>query len=363
MPDGLFTPGLLGDIAMANRIVMAPMTRNRAGGDGVPTPLMGDYYAQRASAGLIVTEAIQVSQQGQSYPATPGLHSPEQVAAWRAIVSQVHEAGGRIVAQLCHAGRISHSSLQPGGALPVGPSPVAAQGHCYDADWRKQPFETPHALDPSGLQATAQDFAAAARNALEAGFDGIEIHAGNGYLIDQFLRDGSNRRTDDYGGSPRNRGRLLCEVVEAVAGGVPHGRLGVRFSPWNDYNDMHDSAPRTLFPEVAAALAPFGLAYVHVVEPAGIPDPIAGEIARAAKASLIVNGGYLAENAERIVASGEAQAVSFAKPFIANPDLAARFRRGAPLAEADQGSIYGGGAKGYTDYQPLDRMASASDKA
>ncbi|WP_436637920.1 alkene reductase [Microbaculum sp. FT89] len=349
-PRPLFEPVAFGDLTLPNRVVMAPMTRNRAGPGNAPGPLTATYYAQRASAGLIVTEATQVSPHGQSYPATPGLHAQDQIEGWRAVVDAVHAAGGRIVAQLCHGGRISHPAFQPGGARPVAPSAIAPAGHIYGPDWSKRAYEVPVALDRLGIEAIVRDFATAAANARAAGFDGIEIHAGNGYLVDQFLRDGSNRRDDAYGGPPERRARFLAEVVEAVADRVGGARLGVRFSPWNGYNDMADSAPERLFPIAGKSVAPFGLAYVHVVEPVGTATSIARRIADAAATKLIVNGGYDAATAACAVGSGDADAVAFAKPFIANPDLAARIAAGRPFAEADKATIYGGGARGYTDY-------------
>lgn len=347
----LAAPLVLGAIALANRVAMAPMTRNRAGAGGVPTALTADYYAQRAGAGLIVTEAIQVEPAGQGYPDTPGLHAPAQAAGWRGVTEAVHAAGGRIVAQLCHVGRVSHPVYQPGGRRPVAPSAIAPAGAAYGPDWRKLPFETPDALDAAGIAGVVAAFAAAAGNAIGAGFDGVEIHAGNGYLIDQFLRDGSNRRDDGYGGPPAARARLLVEVAGAVVAAVGGGgRVGVRFSPWNPYNDMADGDPPATFGAAAAALEPLRLAYLHVVEPETGPVRIARPLADAAGCALILNGGYDPDAAAAAVAEGRADAVSFGKPFIANPDLPARIARGLALAVPDPKTIYGGGATGYVDY-------------
>jgi len=349
----LFDPVTLGALMLPSRIVMAPMTRNRAGPGNAPGPYAATYYSQRASAGLIVTEAIQVSADGQGYPATPGMHTQEQTEGWRGVVDAVHSAGGRIVAQLYHVGRISHPVFQPGGGLPVAPSAIRPAGDCYGPDWKKLAFETPAELDQDGIDRIVGQFGAAAANARAAGFDGVEIHAGNGYLVDQFLRDGSNRRADGYGGSPENRARFLAEVVAAVTGAWDGGdRVGVRVSPWNAYNDMSDSAPERLFPVAGRAVAPFGLAYVHVIEPVGTPAPVARKIADAARTRLIVNSGYNGRTAEAAIASGQADAVSFAKHFIANPDLPARLKARLPIADPDRATIYGGGETGYTDYLP-----------
>lgn len=351
----LFEPITLGAIACPNRIVMAPMTRNRSGPGGVPTALAATYYAQRAGAGLIVTESVQVEPAGQGYPATPGLHDEAQVAGWRGVTEAVHAAGGRIVAQLCHAGRISHPVYQPGGAKPVAPSAIAPAGSAYGPDWRKLPFEVPRALDPEGIAAVIAAFAEAAGHAMRAGFDGVEIHAGNGYLIDQFIRDGSNRRDDRYGGSALNRARFLLEITAAVVDrlGEP-GRVGVRVSPWNGYNDMADSDPPATFAVAAARLRESAIAYLHVVEPADAPARIARALADAAGCALILNGGYGADGGAAALVDGRADAVSFGKPFIANPDLPARIARGLPLAEANAKTIYGGGAEGYVDYPAVE---------
>ncbi len=279
-------------MTLLNRIVMAPMTRNRAQPGNVAGLNAATYYAQRASAGLIVTESIQVSPAGQSYPATPGLHSEEQTKGWRTTVRSVHAAGGLIIAQLCHGGRISHPLIQPGGATPLAPSAIKPEGQIFGPDWKKHDFVKPEALDEAGITAIVADFAAAAENARTAGFDGVEIHAGNGYLIDQFLCEGSNRRDDGYGGPPENRVRFLAEVAEAVSNVMGADRTGVRVSPWNAFNDMSDSAPEKLFPVAGKALARFGLAYLHVIEPVGTKKPLARKISDAARTRLIVNSGY-----------------------------------------------------------------------
>ena len=358
-PD-LFTPIQLGALALPNRVVMAPMTRNRAGAGNLPGALAAEYYRQRASAGLIVTEATQVSPQGVGYPGTPGIHSDDQVTGWRRVTDAVHAAGGRIFLQLWHVGRISHPSLQPDGVLPVAPSAIAAKGDAFTASG-PQPFVTPRALETAEIPGIVAQFENGARHALEAGFDGIEIHGANGYLVDQFLRDGTNRRTDRYGGSLENRARFLLEVAEAVAGVWGANRVGVRISPRSDFNDMHDSDPASTFGYAAQALAPLGLAYLHVVEPVGDAAPLAPALKAAFGGPLMVNGAYTRPLAEAALARGEADLVSFGASFLANPDLPLRLARNAPLNAPDPTTFYGGDARGYTDYPALeDALALAS---
>jgi N-ethylmaleimide reductase len=351
----LFTPFQLGPLLLPNRVVMAPMTRNRAGAGNVPTALNAEYYEQRASAGLIVTEATQVSPQGVGYPGTPGIHTDAQVEGWRRVTDAVHRAGGRIFLQLWHVGRISHPSLQPGGALPVAPSVIAAEGQAFTTSGL-QPFVVPRSLETGEIPDVVAQFGAGARHALAADFDGVELHAANGYLIDQFLRDGTNRRTDRYGGSLENRARFLLEVVEAVTAVWGPERVGVRLSPWSDFNSMHDGDPPATFGYVARALAPFGLAYLHVVEPIGVPagaEPLAAHLKAAFGGALMVNGGYTKSLAEAALARGEADLVSFAASFLANPDLPVRLARNAPLNAPDPATFYGGDHHGYTDYPVL----------
>ncbi|HEX4963182.1 MAG TPA: alkene reductase [Thermoanaerobaculia bacterium] len=351
----LLTPVKLGPYTLRNRAVMAPMTRNRAQEAQVPAPYSATYYAQRASAGLIVTEGSQVSPQGIGYPNTPGIHSEEQVAAWKKVTSAVHERGGRIFLQLWHVGRISHPSLQPGGALPVAPSAVAAEGTVFTYTG-PQPFVTPRALEIDEIPGIVEQFAHGARQALEAGFDGVELHGANGYLIDQFLRDGTNHRTDAYGGSLENRVRFLVEVVAAVVGVWGADRVGVRLSPTGTFNTMSDSDPVATFSHAAQALDRFGLAYLHVVEPVSGPmaTPGAPEVAPAIRqvfhGPLILNGGYDLATADAAIAAGQADLISFGQPFLANPDLPERFAEGAPLNAPDYATFYMGGEKGYTDY-------------
>jgi N-ethylmaleimide reductase len=356
-PD-LFSPFQLGPLSLPNRTVMAPMTRNRAGPGNVPGPLNATYYAQRASAGLIVSEATQVSPQGLGYPGTPGIHSAEQVAGWRLVTDAVHRAGGRIFLQLWHVGRISHPSLQPGGALPVAPSAIAPSGQAWTLDGMK-PYVTPHALEAAEIAEIVEDFRRGARNARQAAFDGVELHGANGYLVDQFLRDGANRRSDGYGGSAQNRTRFLVEVTEAIVGEWGGARVGVRLSPTNPFNDMADSNPAATFAAAAGALERFGLAYLHIVEPAAGDPVTAGEVPdlkffrKIWRGALIGNKGYDLARANAVIRGGTADLVSFATLFLANPDLPERFRRGGPFNPPERKTFYGGSAAGYTDYPPL----------
>jgi N-ethylmaleimide reductase len=354
----IFSPLRLGPLQLPNRIVMAPMTRNRAGRGNAPGPLNATYYAQRASAGLIISEATQISPQGLGYPGTPGIHSPEQIAAWKGVTDAVHAAGGRMFLQLWHVGRISHPSLQPDGALPVAPSAIAPVGQAMTEDGMK-PFVTPRALDTSEIAGIVEDYRHGARNARAAGFDGVELHGANGYLIDQFLRDGANRRSDRYGGDALNRARFLIEIAEAVVGEWGAERVGVRLSPTNPFNDMRDSNPAATFATAVGELNRFGLAYLHVVEPAaGDPVP-AGEMPdirffrKLWRSALIGNKGYDLARANAAIRDGWADLVSFAVLFLANPDLPIRFRRGGPFNPPDRKTFYGGAAAGYTDYPPV----------
>lgn len=357
-PIDLFTSIELGGYTLPNRLVMAPLTRNRAGAGNVPTPLNATYYGQRASAGLIISEASQVSPQGIGYPGTPGIHNRDQVEGWKRVTQAVHDKGGRIFLQLWHVGRISHPSLQPGGALPVAPSAIRPAGEAITAGGL-QPFVTPRALDTDEIGGIVEQYRAAAVNGLAAGFDGIEIHAANGYLIDQFLRDGTNRRTDRYGGSPENRARFLLEVTDAVVGVWGGRRVGVRFSPVGKFNDMADSDPQRLFEYAARALNPFGLAYLHGVEmDADGRNFDFRSLRRAFRGLYIANTGYTREKAGAALAAGDADLVAFGTLFIANPDLPARFRQGAPLNVPDQATFYGGDSRGYIDYPFLETQAA-----
>ena len=359
MSIDLFSPFRLGPLQLPNRVVMAPMTRNRAGPGNAPTALNAAYYAQRAGAGLIVAEASQVSPQGLGYPATPGIHSAEQVAGWRTVTDAVHAAGGRIFLQLWHVGRISHPTLQPDGALPVAPSALAPAGQAWTLDGMK-PYVTPRALDTAELPGIVAQFRAGAANAKAAGFDGVEVHAAHGYLLDQFLRDSTNRRTDSYGGAASSRVRLLIEVMAAVAGEWGAARVGVHLSPTNlAFNDIADSDPAATFATVVRALDRLGLAYLHLVEP-GPADPVGADPRLDAaffrpwwRSALIANKGYDRERANAVLRDGAADLVSFATLYLANPDLDERLRRGGPFNAPDRKTFYGGAAKGYTDYPAL----------
>ncbi|MCU0762825.1 MAG: alkene reductase [Hydrogenophaga sp.] len=362
----LFDPVTVGDLHLANRVVMAPLTRNRAPG-AVPTPLMATYYQQRASAGLLITEATPVSHQGQGYADVPGLYTPEQIAGWQGVTRAVHEAGGKIVVQLWHVGRVSHTSLQPGGAAPVAPSALAANTKTVlIVDGVPTFVETsmPRALELAELPALVQTYRQAALNAIEAGFDGVEIHAANGYLIDQFLKTGSNHRTDAYGGAIENRTRLLLEVVKAVTDAIGGGRTGIRLSPVTPANDVIDADPQPLFDYVVRQLAPFGLAYVHLIEgatggPRELPDrPFDYTALRASYRSAGGQGAWMVNNGYDLALAGQAleagaDLVAFGRPFIANPDLVARLKQGGPFNTPDRATFYGGGAAGYTDYATL----------
>jgi N-ethylmaleimide reductase len=361
----LLSPVRIGELELRNRVLMAPMTRNRAGEGNVPTALNAAYYAQRASAGLIVTEATQVSPQGVGYPGTPGIHSDAQVDGWRGVTRAVHDRGGRIFLQLWHVGRISHPDLQPGGALPVAPSAIAAAGNAMTPSGPK-PFVTPRALATEEIEGVVRQFADGARRAREAGFDGVEIHGANGYLVDQFLRSATNQRTDLYGGSLANRARFLLAVTAAVREVWGPGRVGVRLSPTSSFNDMHDADPEATFTYAAEALDGLGLAYLHVTEmrPAAPEVPlVTPAMRRSFRGSLIINGGFDRDTAEAALRQGEGDAVAFATKFLANPDLPERFVAGAPLNTANRATMYGGGAEGYTDYPALDGLSGGAATA
>jgi len=360
----LLTPLQVGAIHTANRIFMAPLTRMRAIEHDVPNPLAVEYYAQRASAGLIISEATQISPLGKGYPGTPGIYSPEQTAAWKQIVQAVHAKGGKMVAQLWHVGRVSHSSLHPEQGLPVAPSAIAPEGQTFTATWQQVPYETPRAMTLKDIAALLEEFRCAAQNAVAAGFDGVEVHAANGYLLDQFLQDQSNQRTDEYGGSIQNRARLLEQVLDVVCQVLPANRVGVRLSPYGTFNSVGDSDPIALFSHVVSLLNQRQLAYVHLIEPrattAGGNDhldenaPCTSELFRPLfKGALISAGGYTADDGEAAVIAGRADAIAYGRLFISNPDLPKRFASAAALNPYDRGTFYGGGAAGYTDYPTL----------
>ena len=357
-PTKLFDSYKLGPITLPNRLVMAPLTRNRAVPPGmVPSPLASDYYGQRASAGLLITEASQVSQQGQGYQDTPGIYSKEQVAGWRKVTDRVHERGGRIFLQAWHVGRISHTSLQPGGGAPVAPSAIRAKGKTFVGGTFADVSE-PRALALDEIPGIIESFKRATANVLEAGFDGIEVHAANGYLLDQFARDGTNKRTDAYGGSIENRAKLMLEISKVVAAEAGPERTGIRISPVTPANDISDSDPQALFDYIVDQLNAMKLVYIHVIEGAtGGARDIAPFDYRALrnrfKGAYIANNGYDFELATKVLAADEADLIAFGKPFISNPDLVERLKRGAPLNPPDKATFYGGGAKGYTDYPAL----------
>ncbi|MGB6116671.1 MAG: alkene reductase [Mesorhizobium sp.] len=364
----LFDPIVVGELTLPNRLALAPLTRNRSP-QAVPGPHAVEYYRQRASAGLLITEATAITQQGQGYSDVPGLYGADQLAGWRKVTDAVHGAGGRIVTQLWHVGRVSHNVLQPNGGKPVAPSALAAKSRTFliNADGTSgfAPTSEPRALERDEIAGIVEDYRRAVRAAVdEAGFDGVEIHAANGYLIDQFLRSGSNKREDEYGGSVENRARLLFEVVDAIVAEIGGGRTGIRLSPVTPANDASDPVPQPLFDHVARGLASRGLAYIHIIEGAtgGARDHQQGDkpfdwaAFKAAyrdaggKGAWMVNNGYDKALAEEAVASGRADIVAFGKLYIANPDLVERFRADAPLNAPDNKTFYGGGAEGYIDY-------------
>jgi N-ethylmaleimide reductase len=350
-PNALFSPYRLGELALANRLVMSPMTRSRALDGNVPHPLAATYYAQRASAGLIVTEATQVSPQGVGYIRTPGIHSAAQVVGWKAIAEAVHRQGGKIFAQLWHVGRVSHPDFH-GGALPVAPSALPVEGEAFTTRGRTK-LVTPRALATDEIPGIVAQFRTAAENAKAADFDGVELHGANGYLLDQFLRDGANRRTDAYGGSLENRVRFPLEVVDAVTSVWGPQRVGYKLSPQFSGYSMSDSDPVATFSFIAAELSRRGLLYLHVTEPVGATKRVTPILRGIFNGSLIVNGGYDAESGNAAISRGEADLVAFGVPFLANPDLPARYRRRAALNAPDQATFYAGEEKGYIDYPAL----------
>src|ERR1700748_1285703 len=350
----LLEPFKLGPITLPNRFAMAPLTRNRALEGLVPNPLAAEYYGQRASAGLLGSEATQVSQQGQGYQDTPGIYSREQVEAWRKVTDRVHERGGHIFIQLWHVGRISHTSLQPGGGAPVAPSAIRARTKTFVGGTFADVSE-PRALELSEIPDIIDAFRKGAANAIAAGFDGVEIHGANGYLLDQFAKDGTNKRTDAYGGSIENRAKLMLEVSKAVVAEVGAERTGIRISPVTPANDVSDSNPQPLFDHIVDHLNALKLVYIHVIEGAtgGPRDNAPFDYAALRKrfaGAYIANNGYDFELANKVLSADEADLIAFGKPFLANPDLVERLKRGAPLNAPDKATFYGGGAKGNTGY-------------
>lgn len=354
MSGNLFSPIELGPITLNNRMVMAPLTRNRAPGS-IANAMMVKYYSQRSSAGLIITEGTQISEQGVGYPATPGIYNQQQIEGWKQVTDAVHAQGGAIFAQLWHCGRISHPSFHH-GELPVAPSAIKPAGEAITYEGM-QAFVEPRALSSEEIPGIIEQYSHAASCAKEAGFDGVEIHAANGYLIDQFIRDGSNNRTDQYGGSLENRTRLLLEIVNAVGNKIGLERVGVRLSPINAFNDMFDSNPQQTFNHVASSLNGLGLAYLHVVEVSMTGESSDNfdmqQLRDHFDGLYIANGGYDKSRGNQSIAGNRADLIAFGVPFLANPDLPERFRIDAPLNEADQTTFYGGDEHGYTDYPTL----------
>ncbi|MGV8920050.1 MAG: alkene reductase [Pseudomonas sp.] len=369
MTQHLFSAIQVGQLSLNHRVAMAPLTRSRAGQPGnVPTPMNVEYYRQRASAALIISEATQISQQGQGYAWTPGIHSQEQVRGWKAVSDAVHAEGGKMFLQLWHVGRVSHPIFQPHGGLPVAPSalPVPGKTFIIDADgngvWGDVPV--PQALSIDGIHAIIEDYRVAARNAMLAGMDGVEIHAGNGYLLDQFINSESNHRTDSYGGSSENRARFLLEVVQAVVAEVGAQRVSVRLTPMGRFMGMGDETPEATFGYIVRQLAPLNLAYLHLVEPAMVGtvvddnynprwDAIIHQLRADYPGVLMLAGGYTRESAEQALASGRADIIAFGRPFIANPDLPARLQGDKALNAGDGNTFFGGGAGGYIDYPAM----------
>ncbi len=353
----IFEPYNLGPLTLANRIVMAPLTRNRAAAGLVPSPHAAEYYAQRATAGLLIAEATQISPQAQGYQDTPGIYTPDQIAGWRVVTDAVHAKGGRIFLQLWHVGRVSHVDLQPGGAAPVAPSAIPAATKTFVNNTFTD-TSMPRALNLEEIPAIIADFRQAAANAIAAGFDGVEVHGANGYLLDQFAKDGANHRTDAYGGSVENRARLMLEVAAAVAAEIGPERTGIRISPVSPANGVSSSDPQAQFDYIVDHLSKLGLVYLHVVEGAtGGPRDVApfdfAGLRRRFSGTYIANNGYDLDLATAHLAAGEADLIAFGRPFIANPDLVARLQSGAALNEINPATMYGGGAEGYTDYPTL----------
>lgn len=355
MTATLLSPIQLGPHSLPNRMAMAPLTRCRAGSGNAPTALTAKYYAQRASAGLLISEGSQIVPQGAGYANTPGIYSAEQVAGWKLVTDAVHAKGGHIFLQLWHVGRVSHPAFQPDGGLPVAPSAITPSGQVYTPQGM-QDYVAPRALELAEIPGLIEDYRKAAKNALAAGFDGVEIHNANGYLLDQFLRDGTNQRTDAYGGSLENRMRLTLEVTQAVCEVWGADRVGIRLSPIQPANDMRDSNPEATFSYAVEQLNRFGLAYLHVAEMGKDNPGAAGpafdpfRLRKLWKGVYIANCGYTKESGDAAIASGAADMVAFGVPYIANPDLVERFAKGAALNAPDQTTFYGGDEKGYTDY-------------
>lgn len=350
----LFTPGTLGDIAVKNRVFMAPLTRSRAHLDGTPNEISAKYYAQRASAGLIIAEATQISQQGQGYIATPGVYNAEHAKGWKTITDSVHSNGGKIILQLWHVGRISHSSLQPEGQQPVAPSAIQANMETFTAEGSES-VSKPRAIELTEIKELVNEYARSAKLAIEAGFDGVEIHAANGYLLNQFISSSTNKRDDEYGGSLENRSKIIFEIIDAVTAEIGHGRVGVRLSPTGTFNDIEDPDAEDNYSYIYSEIDKRNLAYLHVVERfPGFPvsrsdEALLQKLRNNFSGNYIGNGDYDKQRGNKAIADG-AFAISFGRLFISNPDLAERLEYGAPLTELDPDTFYGGDEKGYSDY-------------
>ncbi len=368
MPS-LFDPITLGEYEMKKRIFMAPLTRGRSGPQGVPDRMVAEYYAQRTDAGLLIAEATAINPQGHGWRNAPGIYTEEQVAGWRGVADAVHARGGRIFMQIWHMGRTVLPEYA-NGESPVAPSEVKADGGMLGKDGNRRPFVMPRAITIPEIKRTVADFAEAAERAIEAGFDGVEIHAANNFLVDSFLRDGTNRREDEYGGPIENRARFLIEVVEAITGVIGAGKVGVRLSPTNSYFGISDSEPHVTFPSVAAMLNDFDLAYLHILElipGSGQPSasdmaPVSHLIRAAYKGTLVKNGGYDRQSGNDALDTSEADAIAFGVPFIANPDLVERYRFGLPLTNSDPETYYTPGRQGYTDYLTYMAEAGRADR-
>ena len=360
MENKLFTPLQLGDYSIKNRIVMAPLTRNRANADLAPTALNEEYYRQRSSAGLIITEATQISRLAQGYPMTPGIYSDAQIAGWKKVTDAVHAEGGRIFAQLWHVGRVSHSSLHPEEGLPVAPSAIAAEGEASTIEWQQVPFETPRALDVEEIKGIIKDYRQAALNAQKAGFDGVELHAANGYLLHEFLHETSNQRTDEYGGSVENKARIVLEALDELVSVLGAGKVGIRLSPFAYPYGIYDPKSYEVYQYLVDKLSGYKLAYLHLIRSRATEHD---DVSLAAKekelwssysGTIIAADGFTPESAKEYVEKGWADAVAFGRHFIANPDLPERIALGADLNHYDRTTFYAGAEKGYTDYPFLE---------
>jgi N-ethylmaleimide reductase len=363
----LFDPTTIGSTHLSNRIIMAPLTRNRASLSGVLPQITAQYYGQRATAGLMISEATAVSKQGSGYPKIPGIWTEEQKKSWKNVISEVHEKKGKIFIQLYHTGRIAHSSII--GETPVSASDITINGEVTTSKLRRAPFERPRALEKREIPGIVQNFALAAKSAIQAGADGVEIHAANGYLIDQFLRDSTNNRTDEYGGNPQNRARFLTEIAHAVSEEVGADKVGVRLSPENAFNSMSDSNPQDTFTAAAKALNRVGVAYLHLIESfsgevlgARPKNKISKSMREVFTGHLILNRGYTLESGNFMVQSGFASAISFGTPFISNPDFVERLRNGIPLSPADRSKFYDGYEDGYIDYPTFEEQQNCLQK-